>query len=99
MPVEIHPNLNWLRGSRWSWDDGAVDLAGLAQRASANAAAAAAATAVSSGAGGGPAGGWAQAGLGLRYAVFRDDGKLLTAAVGNDYTIAGGSSSGGSSSG
>jgi hypothetical protein len=30
MPAEIHPNWNWLRGSRWTWEDGARDLWGLA---------------------------------------------------------------------
>jgi hypothetical protein len=74
MPDTIHPNFNWLRGSRWGWEDGHVsmgadpsmdllgsDLDGLA-----------AAAAVRVGVGG--EAGW------VRYATLRDDGMVLTAA-------------------
>ena len=74
MPDAVHPNFNWLRGSRWGWEDGHVAITDLSTGlfgSGLDKLAAAAAARVQGAAGAGR----------VRFATLRDDGVVLTAAA------------------
>lgn len=71
MPEGIHPNWNWLRGSRWKWEDGAQDLRGLAALAQSRAYSHSALNNTPN----------EHREDALHYAIFSDDGSLLISVL------------------